>query len=81
MTYKLAHHALYNPDVRFDKTARSEPFERNMEEATAWKENMKAGSRWNRPGLDVGQVSVFESWFKPAKKAGSALAHGPAPPA
>lgn len=80
MTYKLTHHALYNPDVKFDKTARSEPFERNIDEATAWKAGVKASSRWNRPGLDVGAVSVFEPWFKPAKVEGTAIVHGPTPP-
>ena len=37
-------------------------------------------SRWNRPGLDVGAVSVFESWLKPDKAEGVAKVHGPTPP-
>ena len=82
MTFKLAHHALYNPDVKFDKTTRSDGMasERNEEEATTWKAGMKSRSRWNRPGLDVGQVSVFEPWYKPTKQEGVATQFGPTPP-
>lgn len=80
MTYKLTRATLYNPDVHWDKTARSTQFYRDEKEAEAWGEAMRAHSRWNRPGLDVGQVSVFESWFKPAKQDGSAKVFGPAPP-
>lgn len=41
---------------------------------------MQTKSRWNRPGLDVGAVSVFESWLKPDKAEGVAKVHGPSPP-
>ena len=53
----------------------SQPYERTAQaaEAQAWAETMKTKSRWNRPGLDVGQVSVFESWFKPSKQESSAV--------
>ena len=50
-------------------------------EGEAWAQDVKAKSRWNRPGLDVGAVSVFENWFKPEKKEGSAKVFGPTPPA
>lgn len=56
------------------------PGNRDITEALAWKENVKAKSRWNRPGLDVGSVSMFESWWKPEKKEGTADKHGPTPP-
>jgi hypothetical protein len=81
MTYKITHHAVYNPDVKFDKTARTSPFERSEAEGEAWLQGVRNHSRWNRPGLDVGAVSVFESWFKPEKKEGSAKVFGPTPPA
>ena len=41
---------------------------------------LQTKSRWNRPGLDVGAVSVFESWLKPDKAEGVAKVHGPTPP-
>ena len=81
MTFKLTHHAIYNPDVKFDKTARMSPFDRSEAEGEVWAQNAKSHSRWNRPGLDVGAVSVFEAWFKPEKKEGTAKVFGPTPPA
>ncbi len=85
MTYTMFRATFSAPDTHWDKTVRSsqQPYERERlaEEAKAWDEAVRSKSRWNRPGLDVGQVSVFESWFKPNKAEGVAKVHGPTPPA
>ena len=80
MVYKTWHAAAKGPDVKWDKERRANPWDRDVEEAAEWKEAMKRGSRWNRPGVDVGAVSIFEGWFKPERKEGSAMEFGPAPP-
>lgn len=81
MCWKGYHAAAMNPDVKWDKTHRGNHFfERDMKEAQKWVDGMHNSSRWNRPGLDVGGVSIFESWGKPSKKEGSAVTYGPAPP-
>ena len=80
MVYKTWHAAALNPEVKWDKDRRSTQFSFNEEEGKEWKEAMKRGSRWNRPGVDVGAVSIFEGWFKPERKEGSAMEFGPAPP-
>ncbi len=85
MTYTVVRASVIAPDVHWDKTARSaqQPYEREAQAADGkvWIETIRSKSRWNRPGLDVGQVSVFEPWFKPNKAEGVAKVHGPAPPA
>jgi hypothetical protein len=83
MCYKIWH-ATWGPDSHFNRSERSvPPYERRNQaaEGLKWAEEMKNGSRWSRPGLDVGQVTVFESPFKPTRVEGVAERFGPAPPA
>ena len=82
MCYKIWH-ATWGPDSHFNRSERSvPPYERRNQaaEGLKWSEEMKSGSRWSRPGLDVGQVTVFESPFKPTRVEGVAERFGPAPP-
>lgn len=80
MTYTIVRSALYDPDVHWSKDERcAQPYDRvnSVEEGKKWAEEAQAKSRWNRPGVDVGAVSVFEAWSKPAKQDGLAKVHGP----
>lgn len=80
LSYNVTHQAFHNPDIKINRHSRSVPFIHDVEEAEAWDGHHKEMSRWNRPGVDVGQVSVFEPWIKPPKVAGLAAQYGPAPP-
>ena len=82
-TYTLFHHTFNSPDTHFDKKDRtSQPYERSAqgEAGASWIADIRSKSRWNRPGVDVGAVSVFEGWLKPSKVDGVAKVHGPTPP-
>lgn len=82
-TYASVRAVTISPDAHWTKTERcSQPYERveQAKEGEVWAATMKTKSRWNRPGLDVGAVSVFESWLKPDKAEGVAKVHGPTPP-
>ena len=59
MTYTLYRATVLAPDTHFDKKDRTtQPYERTAqgEEGKKWLEGVRSMSRWNRPGLDVGQV-------------------------
>jgi hypothetical protein len=82
--WSSARHLSLSPDTHFAKGERCVgPYDRSgqQQEGQVWADTMKTKSRWNRPGLDVGEVSIFEAWFKPEKAAGLAAVHGPTPPA
>lgn len=58
MTYKSVRCATSNPDVHFDRTARSTNA-RDTEEARKWGEGARAHSRRGKDGVDVEYVSVL----------------------
>ena len=81
--WTIYHQVFNSPDIHWDKSERSaQPFDRvkQASDGQEWVDTLKSKSRWNRPGVDVGAVSVFEAWLKPMPVDGLAKVHGPTPP-
>lgn len=78
--YTGVHHALHDPDVKINRKTRSHPFMFDETGATDWIHMHKDWSRWNRPGVDVGNVTIFGPWSMPEARPGLADQYGPSPP-